>query len=315
MRSGWLGTALFLTTLQAMLGQSEPSMPAWLANYPGVTAQTTKAKSLVESTYTAPAKPDAVSDHYRKLFETQNLPFVPNFDGMGAVVRAAAPECDLMISLRAQGAGTSVRVDCTGNGTSAGTWSALPDSTSTSNSRTPARPFARPLPRPVSGQPPRPPQLSESEIMERHQQLVKELNIHPVRQDAPAPPLVWPEWLVHVNGRKVAFRAGVDRAGHDYLRGTYVTSTPMTAIHEFYEDLLKANGYPVHSGELSTGHTISGIVQNASGHAEGHNYPNGHPGPYTEVYVGYHRSNLNDPITVELKFTTYAYQAPPPFGQ
>jgi len=276
-------------------------MPAWLQPYPGATVQTTTAKSLVESSYTAAAKPEAVIDHYRKLFEAENLPFVPNFDGMGTVVRAAAAECDLMVSIRAANPGSSVRVDCSGGPAPSTTWSAVPDA----NPGIPGRAGSRAVARPVS------PRLAWDE--ESHKQRVKELNIHPVYQDAPAPPLVWPAWLVHINGRKLATQAGVDRASHEYLKSTYVTSEPMTALHLFYGDLLKANGYPVHSSELSTGQTISGIVQNANGHVEGHNYPNGHPGPYTEIHVSYRRSHLNDPITVELKFTTYAFKAPPPF--
>ena len=289
MRSGWLGAALFLSILQAILGQSEPSMPAWLASYPGVTAQTTKAKSLVESTYTAPAKPEAVGEHYRKLFEAQNLPFVPNFDGMGTVVRATAPECDLMISLRAQGAGTSVRVDCTANGKSGETWTTTADS----GSKTPTN-FKAPT------------RMTAADMMDRQKAFHDK--IFQPRPAAPAPPLVWPEWLTHVSGRKLSAQAGVDQSGNKYLKSTYVTSTPMSAIHAFYQDLLKANDYPVHSGSLSTGHTISGIMQNADGHVEGHNYPNGHPGPYTEVRVSYSRDHLNDPITVQLRFTTYAYK-------
>ena len=79
--------------------------------------------------------------------------------------------------------------------------------------------------------------------------------------------------------------------------------------------MLKANGYPVYNSKLGTGQTISGVVQNADGHVEGSNYPNGHPGPYTEIRVDFHRFYLNEPITVDLKFTTYEFKAPPPFGQ
>ena len=128
MRSGWLAAALFLATQQALVGQSEPVMPAWLAVYPGVTAQTATFKSLVESTYTANAKPSAVTEHYRKLFEAQSLSFVPNFDGMGTVVRAAAPECDLMITIREQDSKTLVRVDCAAKAPAPQTWTAVPDS-------------------------------------------------------------------------------------------------------------------------------------------------------------------------------------------
>src|SRR5947208_98779 len=87
---------------QAMLSQPAFSVPPWLENYPGVTADTKTFAAMAQSTYIAPAKPDAVRDHYRKLFEAQNLAFQPGFDGIGMVIRAAAQECDLLITLRSQ---------------------------------------------------------------------------------------------------------------------------------------------------------------------------------------------------------------------
>jgi hypothetical protein len=290
MRTGRLAVAVLLTALHTLSGQSPLAMPAWLTVYPGASAQTSVFKAMVESTYVATAKPAAVNEHYRKLFEAQNLPFVPNYDGMGTVVRAAAPECDLMITIHAQEAGTEVRVDCSAKSAAAETWTAVPDSKGRTSVRV-------------------------AEANARHQQLVKDLNIHPVYQDAPAPPLVWPTWLVHLKGGKLATQAGVDPAGHDFLKSRYMSSAPMTAIYAFYEDLLKANGYPVYNSKLGTGQTISGVMQNADGHVEGSNYPNGHPGPYTEIRVDFHRFYLNEPITVDLKFTTYAFKAPPPFGR
>jgi hypothetical protein len=307
MRSGWLAAALFLATQQSLVGQSELAMPAWLAAYPGVTALTETFKSLLESTYATSARPTAVTEHYRKLFEAQSLSFVPNFDGMGTVVRAVAPECDLMITIREQDSKTLVRVDCAAKAPAPKTWTAVPDSTSKTAARTGARPLS---PKSQADF-----QARVAEADERHKQIVKDLNIHPTYQDAPAPPLVWPAWLVHVRGSKLTTRAGVDPAGHEYLKSRYVSSAPMTEIYAFYEDSLKANSYPVHSSELSTGQTISGIVQNAYGHVEGINYPNGHPGPYTEIKVSFSRFRLNEPITVDLTFTTYAFKAPPPFGR
>jgi hypothetical protein len=303
MRTGRLTVAVLLTALYTLNGQSPLAMPAWLAVYPGASAQTSVFKAMVESTYVATAKPAAVNEHYRKLFEAQNLPFVPNYDGMGTVVRAAAPECDLMITIHALDAGTEVRVDCSAKSASTETWTAVPDSTRRPVVRAPASKSRPDF------------QTMVAEANARHQQLVKDLNIHPVYHDAPAPPLVWPAWLVHLKGGRLVTQAGVDPAGHDLLKSRYKSNEPMTAIYAFYEDLLNANGYPVHNSKLGTGQTTSGIVQNADGHVEGFNYPNGHPGPYTEIRVDFHRFYLNEPITVDLKFTTYAFKAPPPFGQ
>jgi len=81
----------------------------------------------------------------------------------------------------------------------------------------------------------------------------------------------------------------------------------MTQIHAFYEDLLKTNDYRIVTAGLETGHTISGTSQNAWGHVEGDNYPDGQPGPYTEVRVDFGRSVLNGPIRVSIKLTAHAY--------
>jgi hypothetical protein len=134
MRTGWLAAAVLLGAIHTLHGQA-PAMPAWLTVFPGATAQTTVFKAMVESAYVAAAKPAAVNEHYRKLFEAQNLPFVPNYDGMGTVIRAATAECDLMITIHAQDSGTDVRVDCSAKTAAKETWTALPDS----NPRTPVR--------------------------------------------------------------------------------------------------------------------------------------------------------------------------------
>jgi hypothetical protein len=84
----------------------------------------------------------------------------------------------------------------------------------------------------------------------------------------------------------------------------------MTEIYAFYEDLLNANDYRVYSSKLGTGHTISGVVQNSDGYVEGSNYPQGTPGPRTEIRVSFSRFLLNDPIKVEIRFTTYSFEAP-----
>jgi hypothetical protein len=136
------------------------------------------------------------------------------------------------------------------------------------------------------------------------------MGIGKVHPDAPAPPLVWPDWLVHVKGGKLSTQQAVDQSHNNYLSSKYVTSAPMTEIYAFYRELLPANGYPISSAEIATGHTMSGVQQNALGHVEGFNYPNGHPGPRTEIRINFSRDKLNDPITVTLKFTPFAYHAP-----
>jgi|KBSMisStandDraft_5_1062788.scaffolds.fasta_scaffold38234_3 hypothetical protein len=124
---------------------------------------------------------------------------------------------------------------------------------------------------------------------------------------AEAPPLVWPSWLVHLEGYQLKIQQGTDQAKNDYLRTTFNTHAPMTQIHSFYLNLLKANDYPGVTGGLETGHTISGVQQNASGRLEADNYPNGQPGPYTDIRIDFSRFVLNGPIRVSIKVTAHPY--------
>jgi len=124
---------------------------------------------------------------------------------------------------------------------------------------------------------------------------------------AEAPPLAWPAWLVHLDGGRLKIQQGVDQSRKDNLRAVFYTHAPMTQIHAFYQDLLKTNDYQIATAGLETGHTISGTSQNAWGHVEGDHYPDGQPGPYTEVRVDFGRSVLNGPIRVSIKLTAHPY--------
>jgi len=280
--------AMCLGFCQALLCQ--PVMPPWLSNYPGATAQTKTYAALVEVTYNAAATPEEVTDHYRKLFEARNLGFQPNSDGVGTIVRAAAAECNLMISIRAQAAGTMVKVSCASKTVaSSGGWT--PAGNSSLSGRTPP-----------AGMP--------AAVYARHLQLAEEMGIGKERPDAEAPPLVWPDWLVDVRGARLAVRQGVEPWGAAYLQARYTTSIPMTQILTFYRDLLNANDFPVIGSSIGTGQTQTGIQQNALGHVAGTKYIDGSPGPSCEIAIQFSRTYLNGPITVDLKYTTYGYKAP-----
>jgi hypothetical protein len=271
------------------VGQSPPSMPSWLVSYPGATPNSRAMGALVESTYTTAAKTAQVMDHYRKLFEDAGLRFQPRADGMGTSIRGDAAECDLLILIREQGAGSFVDVNC-----------------SAKSQVSPASPGKTVD---IIGTAPSKTRIAE-EMKESHVRRVAELGIHPTYHDAPAPPLVWPSWLVHIKGAEVRPQQGVDESRKTYLKVRYVSNLPMTTIYNFYEDLLNSNEYRVHTSRLSTGQTISGVVQNAWGYVEGTNYPDGAPGPRTVIHVSFSRSKLNDPITVEMRFTVYEFVAP-----
>ena len=84
-------------------------MPSWLTPYPGADAESGNATQV---SYRISAKPEEVIVHYGKLLRAAALPFVPNFDGIGTSIRAAAAECDLLIRIRESENGTQTRIQC-----------------------------------------------------------------------------------------------------------------------------------------------------------------------------------------------------------
>ena len=128
------------------------------------------------------------------------------------------------------------------------------------------------------------------------------------RHDAPAPPLVWPAWLTHIDNKDLRLQTTANPAGDAMLTARYTTTVPMTELYQFYRDLLSVHEYPTRS-RLQTGHTQTGIQQNAYGSVAGFNYPDGAPGAYSTIDVTFDRSVLNGPITVSLRFTTHAFIA------
>jgi len=124
---------------------------------------------------------------------------------------------------------------------------------------------------------------------------------------AEAPPLVWPSWLVHLEGHQLKIQQGTDQSKNDCLKATFNTYAPMTELHSFYLSLLKANDYPGVTGGMETGRTIAGVQQNASGRLEADHYPNGQPGPYTNIRIDFSRFVLNGPIRVSIKVTPHPY--------
>jgi hypothetical protein len=193
-------------------------MPAWLASYPGAAARRQATAGLVESAYEIEASTGEVIAHYRRLFEAAGIPFHPNFDGVGTSVRGAAPEGDVLILIRAQGKGTAVRVDVA------------------------ARTSPVPAPRaeaPVV-------QAVVEKTGREHLQNMEKYD-SPVRppKRLPPPALVWPSWLVNVDGSRLAIEKGVDRVGLKTLHGRYSSDTERNAVQAFYEELLTAHGFPV----------------------------------------------------------------------
>ena len=111
MRNFIAGYVLVLAS--SAIAQTSPvTMPTWLVPYPGAKVEAkTALPILIESTYTIAAKPDAVLAHYKKVWKP-SADFKPNFDGIGTSLRTSAPECEVLVHILEDDAGTRVKTSC-----------------------------------------------------------------------------------------------------------------------------------------------------------------------------------------------------------
>jgi hypothetical protein len=292
--------ALAVFALTPALCQVTPSFPPWLVGYPGTAATIRSIGSVRQSSYTTSARPAEIIAYYRTEFEDAGVSFQTNPDRLGTSMRATPPECDLFIRISSRPQGASVNTSCSSK--SGAQKPSLPTVIT-------SRPQPVALPQQALPQQALPEQeMTATDMMQRHQQIVAEMGIHREHHDEPAPPLVWPPWLVNVNGAALRSEKGVDQSKDAMLRAQYTTNAPMTEIYSFYRDLLNTHEYAARAS-LSTGQTMTGVRQNALGAVEGSNYPDGAPGARSAIRVSFNRSVLNGPITVTLRFTTHEYIA------
>jgi len=291
-------------------------LPDWLSVYPGATAQTTSSSGVETSTYATTANPDAVIEHYRGVWAKAGLPFASNFNGVGTSIRAALTDCDLLIQIREEGGGSSVKATCA------------------------ARNVA---PDPNAGR-----EIVSNNGADRRQVMMQRLQAVRAKSDAhtasvlaqadadsrartrsmgkydqpvapPKPrdpegiPLAWPSWLVHMPGASSGLnvKASKDQGGKNILLSTFRTTKPMSEVHIFYEDLMKANGFSVGQSKLQTGQTLSGVMQNASGMVLGTYKPYGMAKGGISTEVRFYRSQLNEPIKVTLEVRLIQYYPRP----
>ena len=272
----------------ALFAQTAASLPAWLEVYPGATAKTKRTPGLVESTYETAANPAEVIAHYRKLFQTAGLSFQPSFDGMGTVVRGAAPEGDLLISIRRQGAQTAVRVDLTAK-SAAFTSTAQP---ATPPASTPRSPYLKNAAQIAAYN-----QQRNDEIEEKERRGVENMEkydkpVYP-SQRPKLPDPVWPAWLVHVDGAPLQIVKGVE-IGLKTLSVSFVTYSERNAVQEFYASLLTANGFRIRQQSGPTWPRTSKAWIEAADHPIGE-------GPLTEIRMEI--GPYGDASKVDIKIT------------
>jgi hypothetical protein len=321
LKSPKIGLVLVILMWPASGQQAPLATPAWLVPYPGAQAKTTAASApTVEAVYTAAATAQEVVEHYGRLFDAAGVPFSPNFDGIGTSIRGAAAECDLLIKIQEDSGETLARVSCTAKTAAplGGAEVSVTNSSPTNRNRSSSgRVSSRPNGAPAQES------ARAAEWRAALQKRIADSNAANERRRAniaagrygeqawphapenDAPPLVWPDWLVSMEGGRVNPKQGVDQSYKNYLQSGFISSAPMTEIYNFYKDLLKAHGFSVYSARLGTGQTLSGIVQNAVGHVEGSHHPYDITGPRTVIRVDFRRNELNAPISVSMRVTVY----------
>jgi hypothetical protein len=295
----------FILLTASLTAWAQPSMPSWLVPFPGAAVSPgTVSPGLTEVTYTAEVTPEDILRHYHGLFTAANLPFNPNFDGLGNTVRAAAPECDLLIKIREQSSGTSVKISCAAK-------SAAPARGSDIAVTNPHVPRAL---------------KTAEEIRQENEELARKIQEkrdaapraaaammskfdRPVEphQNVTPPALAWPHWLIaYPNGDENPCPNGRNERPQPSLHCRYTTSVGMSKLHQFYSDLLKSNGFTIVGARLSTGNTVTGVQQNANGYIDSMLQTSSLPnGPSIQIRVSYSRFYLNEPITVGMNVTVY----------
>jgi len=283
-----MSMALVLFAFAPAFSQAAFTLPPWLVSYPGTNPKVYSSDSFAQTSYVVDAQPSEVVDHYRKLFEAQGLAFQPNPDGMGTTIRAAAKECDLFIQIRKREEGTFTKVTCSGK-------------VDTSSMQAAENPNIEM----ITGITPPPPKAKPGEAAGSDQQKgsPSPIKVNTVPRNMPAPPLVWPGWLTQVHGQALKPKLKADPKS---LNATYTTNAPMTEIFDFYRNLLMDHNFRP-SADIATGHTSSGVQQNAMGTVDGVNYVDGYPGANTTINISMDRTVLNGPITVTLRVSTHEF--------
>jgi len=209
---------------------------------------------------------------------------------MGTTIRVAAKECDLFIQIRKRGEGTFTKVTCSGK----------VDPSSMQAAENPNIEM-------ITGITPPPPKAKPGEPAGADQQKASPppIKFNKVPRNMPAPPLVWPGWLTQVRGQALKPKLKADPKS---LNASYSTNAPMTEIFDFYRQLLMDHNYRP-SADIATGHTSSGVQQNAMGAIDGVNYVDGYPGANTTINISMDRTVLNGPITVTLRVASHEFNA------
>jgi hypothetical protein len=199
-------------------------MPAWLVPYPGASAQNRQAGHGVESTYTIAAPPHDILAHFRTLFASAGLPFQADPMGHGFLIRAAAPECDLDISIRRRDPDTTVKVTYSPR---------LETNERMANLRAQERA-----------------EHAQSDPIKKF-----DTPVYPQAKTA-VPPLTWPSWLVRVDGARLPVEKFPG-----LLKSSFTSMPTREAIQAFYADLLNAHNYRVTQGLAAAPEKFGSWVQ------------------------------------------------------
>jgi hypothetical protein len=75
-----------------------------------------------------------------------------------------------------------------------------------------------------------------------------------------APPLVWPSWLQQYGNTRPLQPVERKARSETYLESRYQAGAPMADLHQFYEDLVKTNGYRLVTSQITTSQSVKGNI-------------------------------------------------------
>jgi len=275
---------VLLIVLSISIGLRATELPDWVTPYPGAMPVVKATAGMAVSTYVTAASAEAVIAHYKGVWEAAGQAFAANFNGTGTSIRGTAAECDLLVVVREEDAGSHVKTTCATRTQVAATDGAREVVSSNGSVRGRRAMPPMPTPRPMSD------------------------FDNPVHPFTPRDPdwvkLEWPGWFVPMMPgatKGLDIRETEDGKGRRILASRYRTTRPMSELYAYYQNVMNTYGFKVVDSRLATGSTIHGVQQNKTGHVKGTYEPRGMGRGGMATVARFSRENLNDPILVVLE--------------
>jgi hypothetical protein len=105
--------ALLALTGLSLAADQPLRIPDWFTPYPGASHLTTTTSAVAaDVSYTAPATPNAVIQHYQEQLRKAGMAFHADFDGIGTTIRISEEKTPCVVRINEQEEGVIVSASC-----------------------------------------------------------------------------------------------------------------------------------------------------------------------------------------------------------